>query len=178
MLLMDQSFVPLLGLARPLMTTSGVRRAVSGIQGFSKRLTTTVFTETSSKLHAFVCFIAFSRSLDPGPNADMMNALVILSTDNCHRSPPEHTIISFRRFALLLPEFGDSHSCQTSQKRETRNMDLWVQFKWRGRAFPGNIKLEAMIQAVCLTLVIQLSLKGNSWRKIMIPIFTNNIQGK
>ena len=47
-------------------------------------------------------------------------------------------------------------------------MDLWLQFKWRGGSFPGNIKLEAWFRLPGLALLTQLSLKSRTWKKTKI----------
>lgn len=109
----------------------------------------------------------------------MMDALVILWADNRHTFPPILAIISFRSFSLLLAEFRERLSCQIWEKRERRNMDLWLQFKWRGNTFPGNIKLEVVIQASrSYSSYSAFSWKAGLRRKMWSQYLPKNIQGK
>jgi hypothetical protein len=56
-----------------------------------------------------------------GLNADMMDALVTLSADNCHNSPPILTVISFTRLGLLVPGFGkEPFLSNLGEKREKK----------------------------------------------------------
>lgn len=54
----------------------------------------------------------------------MMDALVTLSADNCHTSPPILTIISFRRLGLLLLEFEKKAILVKLRRKERK--EIWI----------------------------------------------------